>query len=401
MNDYTSRKQQIQLEDYRDQLWTCLMCSCGICLYECPAFKITGLESAGPRGRNHIALAILDGELSIKDLPDLLIYACTTCRYCETICPQNTPFIVRTTNKGRKLKVSGSTTSELLRAMKVESGIIPSTLIRTLKSFTMFGNPYKGSKAEKDKWVQSLGITPMNVEGKDAIFYAGAIIPYEEKATKAVKAVINVLSNAKITLGMLGGEELSSGGLVRPTGEEGLFEMFVDHLMKIFIDKKIERVICFSPHDYYAFTNYYSDLGIKFEHYTQTIADLIKQRKIKFNNIFSKNVTYQDPCYLGRGSGVYDAPREILNEIPGLKYVEMDKTRLEAHCCGGGGTGLWIELAGVDIDKRRADEIKETGVEVVATACPICGQMLDFAMKSRDYSIEVLNISEILQKVVI
>ena len=93
MSDNLKYRQQFFLEDYEDQLWTCQTCTCGFCLYECQAYKLTGLESAGARGRNHIALGILNGELGVEDLSDLLLYVCTTCRYCESVCPQNLSLI--------------------------------------------------------------------------------------------------------------------------------------------------------------------------------------------------------------------------------------------------------------------------------------------------------------------
>ena len=389
---------RIELEEIRDQLSTCLTCTCGFCLFECQAYKLSGLETAGARGRNHIALGILNGEINIEELSDLVLYACTTCRYCESICPQNTAVAVRTSSKKRKVKVSGATTAEILRSMKVESGRIPPAVRDVLKSFGKYGNPYSISNEIKNTWVEGLGLEPMDVGGKDGILYVGALVPYEDKSTKAAEAVLRVLSNSGLSLGMLGSEEMSSGGLVRAMGEEWLFEAFLKHLFSLIKENSIGKIICLSPHDYDAFCNYYPELGIEVEHYTETIVNLIENRKVRANRRYNKRITYQDPCYLGRRNGIYDPPRKILNSIPGIEMVEMGKARDDAHCCGGGGVGLWMEFPELRMDLQRADEAKETGAEVVATACPICLQMLDSAMKARNYPIEVRDIAEILEE---
>lgn len=390
--EMTATVNSLELKDYKDALWSCQMCTCGFCMFECQFYKLTGLEAGGPRGRNHIALGILNGEIKVTDLSDLLIYGCSTCRYCETVCAQNLPLSVTE----REQKISGATTSELLRYMKVASGNIPPSLRDALKSFSKYGNPYGISEKEKDEWVRNLGLEPMDVTGKDAILYVGATVPYEPESTKAAEAIFDILSKAGLAVGMLGSQELSSGGLVRPMGEEGLFEYFVDHCSEILNDSGVKKVICFSPHDYDAFSSYYNDLDITFEHYTVTITDLIEKGNVKLKGQYDKAVTYQDPCYLGRRNGIYDPPRKILNSIPGLTVLEMDKIRDEAHCCGGGGVGLWLEFPELHMDFERVREAKETGARVIATACPMCLQMLDGAIKSKGYDLEVKDIAVIV-----
>jgi len=390
-NDY------FELDGYKDTLWTCQMCTCGFCLFECQAYKLTGLETAGARGRNQLALGILNGELNLEDVPDLMMYVCTTCRYCEEVCALNLPLAV----KGRNLRVSGATTSELLRSMKVEAGKVPVEVRDVLNNFEIYGNPYGLPHKIKDDWVKGLGSEPMDLNNKEVIFYVGAFVPYEDRATIVAEAIFNVLRKAGLAIGMLGSKELSSGGLVRPMGEEGLFEVFVNHCSKIIKENNIKRIICLSPHDYDAFHNYYEELGIKVEHYTETIANLIKEKKLRIDRDFNKKVTYQDPCYLGRRNKIYEPPREILNSIPGLELIEMNKVKTEAHCCGGGGVGLWMDFPEARMDLQRVDEANETGAEVLATACPICLQMLDNGIKARDYKIEVKDIGLILQDCII
>jgi len=302
--------------------------------------------------------------------------------------------------KERHQVISGATTSELLRNMKVAAGKIPPQLRDVFKSFVKYGNPYGISERNKDTWVEGLGLKPMDIQDKEAILYVGAMVPFEEKSTKAAEALYGILSKAGLNLGMIGSKELSSGGLVRPMGEEGLFEYFVDHCSALFKDNGVKRVICFSPHDLDAFRTYYSDLGIEFEHYTETLSRLIEDKAIQIKKEYQKTVTYQDPCYLGRRSKIYDPPRKILDNIPGITFIEMDKIKNDSHCCGGGGVGLWLDFEGLRMDLQRADDARESGAQVIATACPACLQMLDSAVKARGFDLEVKDLAQILQEII-
>ena len=115
---------------------------------------------------------------------------------------------------------------------------------------------------------------------------------------------------------------------------------------------------------------------------------------------YQKTVTYQDPCYLGRRNKIYDPPRKILDNIPGITFIEMDKIKNESHCCGGGGVGLWLDFEELRMDLQRADDARESGAQVIATACPGCLQMLDSAVKARDFNMEVKDVAQIIQEVI-
>jgi Fe-S oxidoreductase len=183
-------------------------------------------------------------------------------------------------------------------------------------------------------------------------------------------------------------------------GEEGLFRYFVDHSATVFKDNGVKRVICFSPHDFDAFRTYCPDLGMTFEHYTETLYGLLADKTITIKGEYRKIVKYQDPCYLGRRNKVYDPPRKILDTILGIKCIEMEKTKHESHCCGGGGVGLWLDFQDVRMDLQRADEAHETGAQVIAVACPVCLQMLDSAVKARGFDMEVKDVAQILQEII-
>jgi len=386
--------QSTSLEEFKPIIRTCVHCYCGLCIEGCPAYRATLNETFSVRGLAQVALALLEGQLSLAELSDALVYSCTGCRWCEWICSLNTPKYIE--EHGNRLnKVSGATITEIIRTMKVESGNIPVYVKNALDNIVKYGNPYGLPKAKKDKWVDELGL---RLAGQDTILYVGALVPYEDRVTTTANMLIDVLQRGGVKFGLLGSNELDSGVFARPFGEEGLFEIMVEHNLKLFKENKIKRIICLSPHDYDTFKNYYEDMNdIEIKHYTQILWELIEAGKIKPAKELERIVTYHDPCYLGRRQGIYEEPRKILKAIPGLEFVEIKGwTKERSFCCGGGGVGLFYDVPRVDIDLIRADQIKETGANLVAVACPICRQMIDDAMKSRGYEIEVKDIAELI-----
>ena len=390
------RLQFLTLEDYEPQLWSCLSCYCGLCVEGCPCYRATLKETYTARGLAQVALAVLEGQLSVRELPDGLLFACTGCRWCEWNCSMNTPvYIVE--HGDRRTRVSGATMAELLRALRVEMGLVPKQVRDALNSLVVHGNPYGLPKALKDKWVDELGL---RLRDQGTLLYVGSSVPFEDRARMMAEALIGVLRHAGVDFGMLGGDELDSGALARALGEEGLFAELVEHNQKLIEEQGVERLICLSPHDYDAFLSYYDLEGVEVLHYTQLLNELLSSGRLKPRRELSIKAVYHDPCYLGRRHGVYEEPRAVLEAIPGLELVEPKSwARERSFCCGGGGAGFLYEVPGLDLHLRRADQLIETGAQLVVVACPLCRQMLDSAVRSRDYPVEVKDVAEVLLEV--
>jgi len=385
------------LEEYEPQLWSCANCFCGLCVENCPAYRETRDESVTARGLAQIGLALISGELGISDLSDEVVFGCVGCGWCETICSMNTPLYIKN-NGTRKTKVSGTTMAEKLRSMKIlEGGKLPREVRQALVSLTKYGNPYGVGETAKDDWVAGLHLS---LEDADTILYVGATIPYDDNSKKMAEAIVYCLKAGQLEFSMLGSHERESGAFARMMGEEWLFSEMMEHNTKMFKERGIKQIICVSPHDYDAFIHYYKDIGaIELKHYSQVLNDLMEDGKLIPKKKINKKVTYHDPCYLGRKNDIYEAPRNILNSMPGLEIIEMEKSEDRSYCCGGGGTGLILDFQNENIDKTRADQIKEVDPDVVTVACPSCYQMLDSAIKSRDYDIEVKDIAQLLKEV--
>lgn len=386
--------QGVTLGEYEPQMWSCVNCYCGMCVRSCPVYVQTKNEALTARGLAQVALGIQKGEFNISDVPEEFVYACTGCRWCEWNCSQNKTLWLAQ-HGDRKTKVSGSTMTEIMRSIRVEKGEVPKVIKDTLNNIVTVGNPYGRAKYIKDRWVEDLGCT---FNGEDTLLYVGSMVPYEDRSTKMAEAFIDILKKANFTFSMIGGDESDSGALPRYMGEEGLFQDLVERNAKRFKKMGIKQLICLSPHDYDTFVSYYGLDGIDIKHYSETLLALIKDKRLELKKRVNKRVTYQDPCYLGRQHDIYDQPREILKSILDLDLVEMDKTREMSTCCGGGGTGLWHDLPGININFTRADDAEEKNVEYVAVACPACLQMLDDAVKSRNYDIIVKDVAEIVME---
>jgi heterodisulfide reductase subunit D len=140
-----------------------------------------------------------------------------------------------------------------------------------------------------------------------------------------------------------------------------------------------------------------SDLGIEVSHVSEYLYDLLKEGKLELTKSFPHRVTYHDPCHLGRHTGVYDPPRELLKAIPKLELVEMSRTREKAWCCGaGGGVKSGFKEWSVDIAINRIEEAEKTNAEYLVSSCPFCHRNLADAIEKRSSNLKILDITEIL-----
>jgi Fe-S oxidoreductase len=204
---------------------------------------------------------------------------------------------------------------------------------------------------------------------------------------------------------VLGNEEEDSGSDALRLGEEGLFEELAQRNLALFKKYGVKNIVCVSPHDYDSFVNDYpayledewSKLKVKLQHYTESLAELVHSGKLKIRKRLGKTVVFQDPCYLGRINGVFDAPREVI-KATGAEMVEMRCSRRNSYCCGGGGGGVWYEaLHKPRLQTQRAKQACETGADILAVACPICAQMLEEGLTSLEKcEMKVLDVAEIL-----
>jgi len=324
----------------------------------------------------------LNGKVEIP--PEDVLWSCTTCSACEARCPKElSPYEV----------LLG------MRGITVEEGKVSSTVRDALESVFKHGNPWDRTRAKRSEWAEGLDVPEFNEE-TGLLYFVGCTPAYDPRCQETAKALVKVFSAAGIDYGTLGDEETCCGDTVYGMGEKGLFEMLVEDNTELFEGRGVKRMVTTSPHCFNAFKNRYGEPGFEAQHYTQLLASLIDEGKLELSGSFDKTVTYHDPCFLGRQNGVYDEPRRVLKAVPGLTFVEMDRTRERSLCCEGGGGRMWVEVPGERLAEERIRGAVDVGAEVIASACPFCLSTLEDAVLTAglEGSIEVMDIAEILAK---
>jgi Fe-S oxidoreductase len=220
------------------------------------------------------------------------------------------------------------------------------------------------------------------------------------------QATVKILRQAGISFGILGQGESCCCESIRRAGAEEVFQDTASANVTAFKDAGVRRVLVTSPHCYCTFEKEYRELGADFEiiHQTQLFHQLIQggeeegSARISPRNELAKRVAYHDPCTLGRQSGIYDEPREVLRSIPGLELVEIPCfCRDTSLCCGGGSGGVWLERPkGERLSDIRVQQAADTGAQILAVACPYCLQMFEDSVKTMGLDLEVKDVCELL-----
>jgi Fe-S oxidoreductase len=276
------------------------------------------------------------------------------------------------------------------RSEMIEKGLVLPKVRDFLNNISKHGNPWGMPQSKRDAWAE--GVKRYR-PGDEYLLYVGCVGSYEERGQRMARNFVELLSRAGISFGILGTEENCDGNEVYMLGEMGLFQELANRNSQKFKELNVRKIVTLSPHAYNSIKNKYPRSG-NFDvfHYTQLLLEMIRRGKVRLSELKSK-VTYHDPCFLGRYNGVYDAPRDILESIPGIELVEMRRNRENAFCCGGGGGNVVIDLLGLSAEspnRIRVREAYETGAEFLVVACPSCMVMLDDAVKAEGLEDEII-----------
>ncbi len=363
------------------ELFGCIQC--GKCTGGCPVARKTVLNI-----RSMIYHMLVEPELDVNAHQEL--WDCTCCFNCVERCPKDV--------RPAELIIE-------LRGQLVESGRIPETIGAALMGVFRQGNPTGIAREDRAAWVNGTEVKAAQ-EGCEVLYFVGCSPAYDPRIQPVTRALAKALAAAGLDFGTLGTDESCCGNEVRRMGEVGLFEMLVEENGELIRSVGASRLVTTSPHCFNTFKNEYGLDGIEVLHYTQLIAALIEQGQLEFGRVgvwgegVKKAVTYHDPCFLGKQNHIFDEPRAILEAIPGVELVEMDRNRERSLCCEGGGGRMWAE--GTNLEERlafqRVHEAAETGAEVLAVACPFCLLTLEDAVKVQglDEQLQVMDIMELV-----
>ncbi len=386
-----SKIQDFTWKDLLD-LYACAVC--GRCHANCPA-QLSG-KSLSPREvilnlKEHLLEAgpgLLAGKAEASSesraktmIGDVVteeeIWACTTCGACQEECPVNVEHIRKIIDLRRNLVLAQSKMPESAQLM--------------LRNMQSRGHPWAGvqSLRLRGDWTSGLELKIL-AEGDNAntLFWVGCTGALIERNVEATLSMTRVLKAAGVDFGVLGDAETCCGDPARRAGYEFQFQIMAEQNIGTFKSHNIKEIVTSCPHCYNTIKNEYPRFGGDFKvvHYTQLIADLIRQGKLKLTNELNSILTYHDPCYLGRYNSVYLEPRRILQAIPKTKLEEMERSRNKSFCCGGGGGLMWIEEqpGTTKINQMRIEDVLKTGADTVVTACPYCLQMFEESIEHKD-----------------
>jgi len=328
----------------------------------------------------------------LTDIEQEDIWRCTTCGTCPQRCPRGVNQI--------ELGVS-------LRRIATEYGVFPKTvtpIVTVSGSLQAEGNPFNMDRSKRADWAEGLSVKPF-VEGMEILYFPGCYLSYDPRLKKVAAATVKILNKAGVDFGILGTKENCCGESIRKTGNEQLFKHLAKENIKNFIDRGVKKILVSSPHCYHTFKNEYPEFSVNFEiiHITEFLSELMQAGRLKAVREYGKKITYHDPCYLGRHNKIFDAPRDVLNRIPGVEFTEMEERRESSFCCGGGGGRIWMETPkGERFADLRLKQAVDVGAEVLVTACPYCiTNFTDSSLSLEDgQSIEVKDITEVVQEVV-
>ncbi len=245
-----------------------------------------------------------------------------------------------------------------------------------------------------------------NGETPEILFWVGCAGSFDEGAQKITKDIAKILHHVGLKFAILGTEESCTGDPAKRAGNEFLFQMQAMANIELLNAYEIKKIVTGCPHCFNTIKNEYPELGGNYEviHHTQLIQGLIDEGKLKASNgefFKGKKITYHDPCYLGRANGVYEAPREILQQLD-ADLVEMKRCKTNGLCCGAGGAQMFKEpeKGDKDINIERIEEALSLSPNIIAAGCPFCMTMLSDGVKhfEKENEVQVLDLAEITAK---
>lgn len=358
---------------------------CAKCVPVCP---VNHVGDYGPRKLFRWA----QSGMNLIEAPEL--WLCTTCANCLRVCPK---------------EVNMVEVMPAAREQAILAGTAPPELQKALENSARYGNPMGEPARKRAEWVREAGVNvPILAQHKqpvDLLWYVGDMPSYHPRGKDASRALARVLHMLEVDFAILGPEEKSDGDSQRLAGERGLFEMLAEDNTATFSKYEFSRILVTDPHAMNAFRKHYPQLAgqeWQVSHYTTFLAPLVEGLPLK--RPLNRTVTFHDPCYLGRHHGEYDAPRTILQQLPGVRLVEMEHNRENGFCCGGGGGGMWLDGLVADhqverLSERRVREAVEAGADVLAVACPYEVSRFEDAVKSKGLA-DRLVIRDIIELVV-
>jgi heterodisulfide reductase subunit D len=356
---------------------------CGTCSGSCPTASAMDYN---PRRILHM-LRLGLGE---RVLRSQAIWLCTSCYSCTARCP-------------REIKISDAMLG--LRSLAVDRGVdLPTNLLTLRDTVTSHYNISGDDNSTRLIWSQNLEENTRTFQDKrqaEVVFYVGCVASFYPTVYGIPQAMAQILERAGVEFAALGGEEWCCGYPLFTAGMPGLVAALMDHNVARVREMGARTLVTTCPSCHYTWTHIYplfssTPLGFEVLHASQYLARLMEGSKLKLGS-FEQVVTYHDPCDLGRKSGIFDAPRSVIEAVPGIEFREMDASRENALCCGGGGDVQIVdESVTAAVANRRLGQAQRTGARVILSACQQCKRTLMAAARREKARVRVMDIAELV-----
>lgn len=249
-----------------------------------------------------------------------------------------------------------------------------------------------------DQQVQVRTMAELMASGQtpEILFWVGCAGSFDDRAKKITTSIAKILNHCEISFAILGEEESCTGDPAKRAGNELLFQMMAMQNIQVMNAYEVKKIVTGCPHCFNTIKNEYPALGGSYEvlHHSELINTLIQEGRITLKDggeFRGKKITFHDPCYLGRGNNVYEAPRELLSELD-ADLVEMKRSRAKGLCCGAGGAQMFKEAepGNKEVNIERTEDALETNASVIATGCPFCNTMMTDGIKHFEKEAEVV-----------
>jgi Fe-S oxidoreductase len=421
------------LEDYRADMDRCSQCSyCKWIPFDhikswrfargCPSIAYNNFQSYSARGRYGVALSLLEGKSSYSPAVKDVVYKCQTCGSCDVSC------------KICRYTLEPLETALEFRAKLVEDGQTLEQHTCLINNLNKEHNLMLKPDAERNKWAEGLPVKNLSREKADVAFFAGCRFSYDEDLQKTARSAVTLFRNTGIDIGILGENESCCGGRAYQMGYRKEFTQCAARNIAALNKAGVKTIVTSCADCYHAFKRLYPQAGSRFEvfHVVEFLDRLIHEGQIKLSRSIPMTVTYHDPCHLGRQGepfipwegketkirgqiviyeprkpryngvwGIYDPPRNVLNSIPGIKLVEMERIREYAWCCGAGGG---VKEAYPEFSRwtarERIEEAMMTGAEAIVSACPWCETNFLDAIDNNGKKMKVFDVMDLVQQAI-
>jgi heterodisulfide reductase subunit D len=380
---------------------------CGECTATCPTGgEAQDVELVTPRGKilrlrefYRSQYGLRARLLGPKEIPEDQLkelasraYECTICGQCKTVCPAHLDTIEMWEN---------------MREFLVANNLAPLPAHeQIIKSIENYDNPWMQPRTQRSRWSKRI---EKEVKVKDALkerceilFFVGCTAAYDPNIRDMAMDTARVLGSASVDFGTLGNDEGCCGSTLLRTGLIDSAKKSVEKNIALFEKVSPSVIVTSCAGCYKTIRQDYPRLGkvsAKVVHVTQLVGELIEDKKLVPSKRIDAKVTFHDPCHLGRHNKLYDEPRKILESIPGLKLVEMERTREESRCCGAGGG---VKTAFPDLAQKiaamRVEDAEKTGADILATSCPFCYQSLKAALEAKGSRIRMADLMELVRE---